>query len=390
MRNSRRRKTRRRREAPASSRSRVSLPACHGCRRARRRRCRAAWWPEALCSPRASAERRISARRCMRCSPRSNGGRRPERRTGWRRGGQKGRMPARWRKCWRVCAHRSWPAYFAPPAAGGEVWRERAFEAVIDGVWVTGVIDRVVVERGADGRARRANGVRFQDRPRGRRAWRADARGAAACRTDRSLSARGGAAHRAGGGRGDGRGGVYGSAAKGVAALEHRESVAAVGHVVAPLQRGYVPPPPRSWRGQSSGSAFASARNGKPFRYPGRRLSRRADPKTRMRPGQKRRLKWTGQRRARSAGCPTLNFHHAVNHHGQPEEETPPEDEQAQAPEALEVAPSPEAHLAEVRRARSVRAALPSLGFYPTRRSPRRVFSLSDRHQQTGQFVDYR
>jgi len=94
-------------------------------------------------------------------------------------------------------------------------------------------------------------------------------------------------------------------------------------------------------------------------------------------PGQNRRLKWTGQRRARSAGCPTLNFHHVVNHHGQPEEETPPEDEQAQAPEALEVAPSPEAHLAEVRRARPVRAALPSLGFYPTRRSPRRVFSLS-------------
>jgi hypothetical protein len=33
---------------------------------------------------------------------------------------------------------------------------------------------------------------------------------------------------------------VDGSSA-GVAALEHRESVAAVGHVVAPLQRGYVP-----------------------------------------------------------------------------------------------------------------------------------------------------
>jgi hypothetical protein len=28
-----------------------------------------------------------------------------------------------------------------------------------------------------------------------------------------------------------------------------------------------------------------------------------------------------------------------------------------------------------VRRARSTRAALPSPGFYPTRRSPRRVFS---------------
>jgi ATP-dependent exoDNAse (exonuclease V) beta subunit len=29
-----------------------------------------------------------------------------------------------------------------------EVWRERAFEIVLDGVWVTGVFDRVVVERG--------------------------------------------------------------------------------------------------------------------------------------------------------------------------------------------------------------------------------------------------
>jgi ATP-dependent helicase/nuclease subunit A len=28
-----------------------------------------------------------------------------------------------------------------------EVWRERAFEVVFDGVWVTGVFDRVVVER---------------------------------------------------------------------------------------------------------------------------------------------------------------------------------------------------------------------------------------------------
>jgi ATP-dependent exoDNAse (exonuclease V) beta subunit len=51
---------------------------------------------------------------------------------------------------------------FAPPAAGGEVWRERGFEAVIDGVWVTGVIDRVVVERGADGRARRATVFDFK------------------------------------------------------------------------------------------------------------------------------------------------------------------------------------------------------------------------------------
>jgi ATP-dependent helicase/nuclease subunit A len=37
--------------------------------------------------------------------------------------------------------------------SGGEVWRERAFELVIDGAWVTGVFDRVVVTRDPAGRA---------------------------------------------------------------------------------------------------------------------------------------------------------------------------------------------------------------------------------------------
>jgi ATP-dependent exoDNAse (exonuclease V) beta subunit len=37
--------------------------------------------------------------------------------------------------------------------AAGEVWRERAFEIVIDDAWVTGVFDRVVVNRREDGRA---------------------------------------------------------------------------------------------------------------------------------------------------------------------------------------------------------------------------------------------
>ncbi|HVS51889.1 MAG TPA: UvrD-helicase domain-containing protein [Opitutaceae bacterium] len=40
--------------------------------------------------------------------------------------------------------------------AGREVWRERGFEIVLDGAWVTGVFDRVVIERDAAGRARRA------------------------------------------------------------------------------------------------------------------------------------------------------------------------------------------------------------------------------------------
>jgi ATP-dependent exoDNAse (exonuclease V) beta subunit len=41
-------------------------------------------------------------------------------------------------------------------AAGAEVWRERAFEIVLDGAWVAGVFDRVVVERDAAGQAVRA------------------------------------------------------------------------------------------------------------------------------------------------------------------------------------------------------------------------------------------
>jgi hypothetical protein len=48
---------------------------------------------------------------------------------------------------------------FAPPDAGAagagrcEVWRERAFEVVIDGTWVTGIFDRVVIEREAEPKA---------------------------------------------------------------------------------------------------------------------------------------------------------------------------------------------------------------------------------------------
>ncbi len=43
-----------------------------------------------------------------------------------------------------------------------EVWRERAFEIVLDGAWVTGVFDRVLVERGAGGRAVRATVFDFK------------------------------------------------------------------------------------------------------------------------------------------------------------------------------------------------------------------------------------
>ncbi len=49
-----------------------------------------------------------------------------------------------------------------PADAAAEVWRERAFEVVIDGVWITGVFDRVVVERAVGGRAARATVVDFK------------------------------------------------------------------------------------------------------------------------------------------------------------------------------------------------------------------------------------
>jgi len=42
---------------------------------------------------------------------------------------------------------------FARPAGIAEVWRERAFEGVIDGMWITGVFDRVVIARDAAGGA---------------------------------------------------------------------------------------------------------------------------------------------------------------------------------------------------------------------------------------------
>lgn len=43
-----------------------------------------------------------------------------------------------------------------PSSVRVEVWRERAFEVVLDGVWYTGVFDRVMVERAAPGQATKA------------------------------------------------------------------------------------------------------------------------------------------------------------------------------------------------------------------------------------------
>jgi ATP-dependent helicase/nuclease subunit A len=51
---------------------------------------------------------------------------------------------------------------FARPAGLAEVWRERAFEAVLDNIWVTGVFDRVIVERDPAGHATRAAVIDFK------------------------------------------------------------------------------------------------------------------------------------------------------------------------------------------------------------------------------------
>lgn len=47
-------------------------------------------------------------------------------------------------------------------AAGLEVWRERAFEIVLDDAWVTGVFDRVVIERDSTGRVQRVTVFDFK------------------------------------------------------------------------------------------------------------------------------------------------------------------------------------------------------------------------------------
>jgi len=55
-------------------------------------------------------------------------------------------------------------AVWARPAGATrtEVWRERSFEVVLDGTWVTGVFDRVVVSRDAAGKALRATVFDFK------------------------------------------------------------------------------------------------------------------------------------------------------------------------------------------------------------------------------------
>ena len=53
-------------------------------------------------------------------------------------------------------------AVLARPADNPEVWRERSFEVVLDGVWLSGVFDRVQIERDATGRATKALVIDFK------------------------------------------------------------------------------------------------------------------------------------------------------------------------------------------------------------------------------------
>ena len=55
---------------------------------------------------------------------------------------------------------------FTRPPGSAEVWRERPFEVVLDGVWFTGVFDRLLIMRDATGRPCRARIIDFKtDRP---------------------------------------------------------------------------------------------------------------------------------------------------------------------------------------------------------------------------------
>lgn len=54
-------------------------------------------------------------------------------------------------EAWRCVQAPALAEVWARPAGTAEVWRERAFEVLLDGAWITGVFDRVVVRRDAQG-----------------------------------------------------------------------------------------------------------------------------------------------------------------------------------------------------------------------------------------------
>jgi hypothetical protein len=75
---------------------------------------------------------------------------------------------SRWEEAWRkqgaageeaiacLAATSLWEIWAKPKATHAEAWRELAFEVVLDGVWVTGVFDRVVVGYDENGRVTEA------------------------------------------------------------------------------------------------------------------------------------------------------------------------------------------------------------------------------------------
>jgi ATP-dependent exoDNAse (exonuclease V) beta subunit len=61
-----------------------------------------------------------------------------------------------------VCRAPELAGVFERPRGPAELWREKAFDTVGDGAWVTGIFDRVIVERDAAGRAARATVFDFK------------------------------------------------------------------------------------------------------------------------------------------------------------------------------------------------------------------------------------
>ena len=62
----------------------------------------------------------------------------------------------------RTLNHPQLTTVFEPNENYSEVWRERTFEVIIDGVWLTGVFDRVLVARDTQGRATSALVIDFK------------------------------------------------------------------------------------------------------------------------------------------------------------------------------------------------------------------------------------
>ncbi len=167
------------------------------------------------------------------------------------------------------------------PAVAAEVWMERAFDMVLDGDWVSGKFDRVILERDAAGHPSAATLFDFK--------------------TDR-IEAGAGSPRR-------------GRSPRGPALL-------------------VSPGDPSTHRPAVGGGR----------RRGGLHADRSAGPAS-----GRLRLGFTAPRAPRSRFAkPSINSIPHLTHHGQPEEETPFEDEQAQAPEALEGESPQKAHVAEM------------------------------------------